>query len=343
MKDSLNSLFRARFQGHEAPVDPGTWQAIQGQLVASAPAAATEPAPGTLQGKFEGHEVHVDPAVWQNISAQLGHGVGAGTSGGGFFGGLGWAAAGVAGLLIVGGLIYSLSPNEPPALVLRAPVATTIESNNAPASVTALPTTPTAGGTAASLNVEPKRDINSAATTTRTNGARTNASPAAEQAVTVHPPSAVQAEPEVPTPGAELVNEIIAEMTAKVEEEVRSSAPPPPPSGMNGAQEQAAETVTTSEQVTAPLPQLFLPNTFTPNGDGTNDTYEVRIDGFKHLMVRVYSLKNNQLVFSGNGSESWTGANCEDGMYMVAVEAETPDGRMVTEGKVVWLNRNSMN
>jgi hypothetical protein len=61
------------------------------------------------------------------------------------------------------------------------------------------------------------------------------------------------------------------------------------------------------------------------------------------VLVKVFAMKNNQLVFSTHSGEAWTGANCEDGMYLVAVEALTPDGRSVTEGKVVWLNRTPMN
>jgi hypothetical protein len=97
------------------------------------------------------------------------------------------------------------------------------------------------------------------------------------------------------------------------------------------------------EQQRAEQPKLFMPNVFTPNNDGINDTYQVVGDGFAKVLVKVFAMKNNQLVFSTHSGEAWTGANCEDGMYLVAVEALTPDGRSVTEGKVVWLNRTPMN
>lgn len=86
-----------------------------------------------------------------------------------------------------------------------------------------------------------------------------------------------------------------------------------------------------------------MPNTFTPNGDGVNDTYTVDGDGYASIMLRVYSMKTNSLVFTTNSGQPWTGEGCEDGMYMVAMEAHTPDGRSTTEGKVVWLTRNRMN
>ena len=37
MKDSLKDLFRERFQGHEAPVDPATWQVIEARMLTSPP------------------------------------------------------------------------------------------------------------------------------------------------------------------------------------------------------------------------------------------------------------------------------------------------------------------
>jgi len=103
------------------------------------------------------------------------------------------------------------------------------------------------------------------------------------------------------------------------------------------------EDVVAADRILAPLPKLFMPNTFTPNGDAINDTYTLAREGFRSMMVRVYSMKNDQLVFSTNNGEAWTGDRCEDGMYMVAVEAVTDDGRTMTEGKVVWLTRVRLN
>lgn len=350
MKDRLSRLFQERFQGHEAPVDPGTWQAIQSQLTTPTTSAHSEPTPGKLRSKFDGHEVHVDAAVWQNISTQLGHSVVAGSAGGASFGGLGWAAAGVAGLLAVGGLIYVLNTSDAAKPVL-AEVAPTSIAAEAPAAVVSPATIATLEASSpvdhaksaagnATTHIEPARsaNVNSATNTPASTGAAPNEP-------TVAPP----AESVLPTDqrtGVDVVNEIIAQMTTQVQQDVRSNPAGTPPAATAGQPgSTAAEGNATNEVVVEQLalPELFLPNTFTPNGDGVNDLYKVSTTGFTHLMVRVYSLKNNQLVFSADGSEPWTGANCEEGMYMVAVEAVTPDGRMVTEGKVVWLNRTSMN
>lgn len=350
MKDSLSRLFQERFQGHETPVEPGTWQAIQSQLTAPAASAQPEPTPGKLQSKFAGHEVHVDAAVWQNISTQLGHTVATGSAGGASFGSLGWAAAGVAGLLAVGGLIYVLNTGDTAKpLVAEVPAtSTTVETpavtvpsatTTAPAGSITLDHSPSIADNAATHS-EPARaaSVNSAANTPASAGAALNEP-------TVVPP----AEPTPPADersGVDVVNAIIAQMTTQVQQDVRSHPASNPPAATGGqAGSTPPEGNAPNEVVVEPtaLPELFLPNTFTPNGDGVNDLYKVSTTGFTHLMVRVYSLKNNQLVFSADGNDPWTGANCEEGMYMVAVEAVTPDGRMVTEGKVVWLNRTSMN
>jgi hypothetical protein len=91
------------------------------------------------------------------------------------------------------------------------------------------------------------------------------------------------------------------------------------------------------------LPELYIQNIFTPTGDGVNDTYSAVInpEAFDRVMLRIYDVRNSRLVFSTNNNEPWTGDGYPDGYYMVAVEALTPDGRLVTQGKAIWLNRES--
>lgn len=346
MKDNLGNLFRERFHGHEVPVAPGTWQAIQNQMTA-APPAPQEPAPGQLHEKFAGHEVHVDPAVWQSISTQIGHGVAAGTTGVGFMGGLGWAAAGVAGLLVAAGLIYVLNSDGSAARITPAPVEVSakqprsepttevahIAPTMAPGPEEVRPMPPNAS------RVQAGKAVGNSNETAAANGRTTIAQE--QPADDIGTQNAA-----VPDqlPGEDVVRGIIQQMTSEVEQEVRSDngvataetvavKPPVPEVLMPGVQ--LAEPT--------PLPKLFLPNVFTPNGDNVNDVYQVTSEGSLDIKMRVFSVKSNQLVFSTNTNEPWTGANCEDGYYMVAVEATAPDGRMVTGTKVVWLNRNSTN
>src|SRR5690606_2551887 len=77
----------------------GVWNAIQAQ-VATPPA---DPIEDLFRDRFQGHEAPVDPSLWNAINAQIGQGAMAGSAatGGSIFG---WAAAGVGALVIAGGL-----------------------------------------------------------------------------------------------------------------------------------------------------------------------------------------------------------------------------------------------
>lgn len=146
----------------------------------------------------------------------------------------------------------------------------------------------------------------------------------------------------VTTDGAALVDRIITQITDQVEDDVRAGVDTNSATFVPQQQPLVVESPVASDDL-PPVPKPFMPNTFTPNNDGINDVYVVPMDGFTSMLLRVYSMKSNQLVFSTNSGEPWTGSNCEDGWYMVAVEAMTIDGRLVSEGKAVWLNRTGMN
>lgn len=346
MKDELTGLFREHFAGHEAPVDPGLWDAIQGQLGAGAPIAGEEGLKDLFQERFSGHEVLVEPGVWTGISSQLGHGVAATSTGGALTGTLGWAAAGV-GILAIAGAAYFFSASskgslpeaivrvEQPAAVAQAElIAPPISSKPDEKEVVA---------------AEPKASTPLASPQPKVDSATSNIPSAAirgPQPVTQPVPLPSAPEPTLTTPqGAVIVENIISELTTRVTEEVLAEAAQRTTLGSTAtpAALEVDEPVSKTEQEAA-LPVLVLQNTFTPNGDGINDTYSVITDpeAFDRIMLRVYDVRNNRLVFSTNTNEPWTGDGCLDGYYLVAVEAVTPEGRLVTQGKVVWLNRNAV-
>ena len=349
MKDSLRDLLQERFQGHEAPVDPATWQVIEARLLTSAP--ATDHVNELFRERFQQHEVNVDPSVWQGISSQLGQGaVATGSS----FGSLGWIAAGVAGVVAIGGLIAVLNqePKAEVASVREAAAATVIneaQKTNPTLQPVAPAVVPEQVATEKPLESAATRPVKRNTATTVDNAPASSASSVAGPAQPTVIATPVEAAPGV---GAEVVNEIISDISHRVEEQVRATYREP--SGATSPSETRGERSTSSTQTAvvnepelenevAPAPKPFMPNTFTPNNDGINDLYIVPMEGYSSLLLRVYSMKSNQLVFSTNSGEPWNGANCEDGMYLVAVEAMTTDGRLVSEGKVVWLNRSGMN
>ncbi|MCB9164198.1 MAG: gliding motility-associated C-terminal domain-containing protein [Flavobacteriales bacterium] len=346
MKDSVNTLFQQRFRSHEAPVEPGVWTGIEQQL------AATPAADGVnelFKDRFNGHEMNVDPAVWSGISSQIGHPVAAGTSAGI------WAfvTAGVAAAVITAVAVFSGATEEPISLTTEqgttAQPAPVTEGAAEPGPVVLAPiakevvTGPKKAVTTASREPKgPSREIQE----------RSTPPPIELQTGTPdldrHP--TVPAGDRTPEPGTTVVSAIITDLEAQVKQQPITASPEPGLTGSTAAEAASTPANTggdtelgTVDGEAVPMPKLFMPNTFTPNGDGINDTYSVDGEGYATILLRVYAMKSNALVFTTNSAEPWTGDGCEDGMYMVAVEARTPDGRTATEGKVVWLNRNRIN
>jgi hypothetical protein len=339
MKDSLNDLLRERFQGHEAPVDPALWQVIEARLIAAGP--ATDPVNELFRERFQGHEADVDAAVWDGISQQLGQPAGSASGGVGQWG---WWAAGIGAVAITTAALLLGGPvaQEPTAQAEAAPgVEVSQEQQNPTEPLQPSAVEPTASGyearlmgegTRPAVGAQARRDMKQAI-------AVDAAQVAEEQAITD-----TEEEPAV-------VEGIIERITVQAMKEARQDAAPaaavPAP---NAQQTEEPHPAAPSAALPTPAPAedvLFLPNAFTPNGDGVNDSYQIvprSGTAFSSALVRVYSMKTNQLVFSSSSiAEAWTGAGCEDGMYLVAVEAITLDGRVVSEGRVVWLNRSSMN
>jgi len=341
MSDELSELFRERFSGHESPVDPSVWQAIQSGLGASAPAVGDDAVEKLFRERFQGHEVPVDPGVWAQVSGQLGQGVAASATTGTALAPLGWAAAGL-GVLAIAGAVHlyngpsdKAEPSSPGSLTVEQPMP-----EPEPEAI-ALPILQTPAG--APVEEVPERvDTEDRARP----AAPARPRPAAEeQRSPTMPPDLSMTDEARRAPetadavdGAVLVERIIERVTEEARMVAPRTAPEPLAEPEDDLPEEASEVLPAAE-----LPKLFLPNTFTPNGDGINDTYEVLNPGaFERILTRVYAVRSNQLVFSTDQNIPWTGENCPDGYYLVAVEAVTPDGRLVAEGKVVWLNRNTM-
>lgn len=63
--------------------------------------------------------------------------------------------------------------------------------------------------------------------------------------------------------------------------------------------------------VQKPVASVYLPNAFSPNGDGVNDVYEVNAPGCQVLSVNVYD-RWGKLV---SKEYPWTGTNADAGVY----------------------------
>lgn len=340
MRDSVNRLFHQRFTGHEMPVDPGVWTGIEEKMASmTAPDGVNE----LFKARFDGHEVAVDPAVWNSIGSRLGH---APPTPSGFS--WGWAAAGIGVVAIGAALVLGTGGNEPLSEAPRTPRAlpqARMDDRPAPAvgpeAMHTSPQEPPPAGLGALPVAIPRHHQDRR----QHDAAITNSEPGSTPVPEGSAPVAAATKPGqvASTPGEELVESIILELTSEVVNDVRTDPASVKPD-VEGTDPPAGEEIPAVSVVAEEaMPKLFMPNTFTPNGDLINDTYSIGSEGFVSLMIRVYSLKTNALVFSTNTGEAWTGSNCEDGMYMVAAEARTANGRTVSDGKVVWLNRNPAN
>lgn len=86
---------------------------------------------------------------------------------------------------------------------------------------------------------------------------------------------------------------------------------------------------------------FFIPNTVTPNGDGYNDVYEVKVVGEESFEIVIFSSDNQILYRSKNKYQSWNcklpnGEEAPAGTYYVVVYLKFKDMEM--DKKVSKLN-----
>lgn len=339
-KDELIDMLRDRLGDLEAPVDPALWQGIQGRMAEAAVASGTDPVTELFRNGLQGAEAPVDPGVWAGISSQLGHGVAAGGSL------TTWIGGGLAAAVVAGGLWLGLSgSDEAPAQVVEVQptvVAPMVEQPLVEEPAISIPS--------AEAVVEVKKDQHPVETSQHNGPLALEPEVKKEiSAEVVARPvnnSPKEAEPEVPGPYIDKVKEIIE----KAEERIAADPQPAEPGDAQVPPSENLETEPNDMNEDAAMPntqleavQLFIPNIFTPNGDGTNDEFVVSATGLTNITVSIYSAINDRLVFQANNLTPWdgrdaSGALCAEGYYFYAIEAIGPDGEPMNKGQVVQLN-----
>ncbi|MCB0769420.1 MAG: hypothetical protein KDC00_03345, partial [Flavobacteriales bacterium] len=268
MRDEMSKLFSDRFRGHESPVDPSVWEGVQQRMAASAPGAEDGVAK-LFRERFQGHETAVDPAVWQSVSSQLGH-VSATAGGSGL---LGWAAAGTA--VVVAGIAGFLFLKDAPSDVRLADEAVSTAQlrplQETEGAIAGPEQKPQAVNTVVSTDKEPLQS----------DAAPIVAPRPAERVIRQAGPEPMAPLPTDPVddlrPALDPVHTrakddparvetIIQALTAEVENEVKTQ-PEPARSEVSLVDDRLEMTdqPSTTEDRT-PAPELFMPNTFTPNG-----------------------------------------------------------------------------
>ena len=340
--DLVSDLLRERFSGHEADVDPGVWEAIEQQV------AQPDPVNSLLRERFSGHEMPVPSAAWTAIEGQLGHGAAA--AGGSSL--LGWVAGGAAALLVAGGLYLAaenpstteagravvaqqapVTPTDAPATTTQDAPAGTPTGSTTPAEAVAhraYTSTPQAAHTRPEVSTRPddtrtpdphtageaERSLLATGTeTARTEDPLDDPSTSVEEPVPTHAPEPA---------GQQVVQEVLRELTRGEERPARPESP--------AQEEPAAEPEPSAPDEAVAEPMLFIPNVFTPNGDGENEQWVPQGSHYQRVAVRIFSGATGALVFTSNDLRAWDGNDlqghpCPSGTYLYAIEVEDLAGK----------------
>ena len=112
--------------------------------------------------------------------------------------------------------------------------------------------------------------------------------------------------------------------------------------GLNGA---CNDTATAIIDVKVPG-SIFVPNVFTPDGDGANDVFTVTAEGYKEIRLVIYDRWGLKLwEMSAAGRISWDGATasgvyCTDGTYYYILYGEDLAGKKIEQPGFLTLLRH---
>ncbi|REJ80839.1 MAG: gliding motility-associated C-terminal domain-containing protein [Bacteroidetes bacterium] len=92
-------------------------------------------------------------------------------------------------------------------------------------------------------------------------------------------------------------------------------------------------------EVTPPT-SIYIPNAFTPNGDGLNDTFGVKGEGIKNFRLFIYNRWGEKIFETSNPNEHWDGyyggRPAEQGTYVYQVFA-SGIGKKARNGSVTLV------
>lgn len=89
---------------------------------------------------------------------------------------------------------------------------------------------------------------------------------------------------------------------------------------------------------------LYIPNAFTPNGDGTNDFFEVKGEGIMSLSLIIYDRWGKEIARLNHPDEVWdgrtfSGTAAPEGVYAYAVTAFFNSGTKFNRGGTITIIR----
>ncbi|MEO0898259.1 MAG: PKD domain-containing protein [Bacteroidota bacterium] len=85
-------------------------------------------------------------------------------------------------------------------------------------------------------------------------------------------------------------------------------------------------------------PNLVVPNVFTPNGDGSNDAYQVIYDGKETFQYDIFDRWGRSIFTSNSSANTWDGMNnnggeAPEGVYFIVVKV----GERIIKGNITLL------
>ena len=86
-----------------------------------------------------------------------------------------------------------------------------------------------------------------------------------------------------------------------------------------------------------PEESIFVPNVFTPNGDGFNDAFQIESNAGP-INFRITN-RHGKLIYTGNSSSGWTGDGVSSGIYYWYIDHNTCEGTPRTLKGTVHLMR----
>lgn len=102
-------------------------------------------------------------------------------------------------------------------------------------------------------------------------------------------------------------------------------------------------TSVSNETTVVPTISLYVPNTFTPNGDGLNDTFGAYGEAIKGYTMEIYDRWGAKIWSTDNANQKWNGQYkgqlAPQGSYAYKIVALGPDGKTTTKKGSVNLIR----
>lgn len=86
---------------------------------------------------------------------------------------------------------------------------------------------------------------------------------------------------------------------------------------------------------------LFIPNTFTPNGDGVNDQFVIQgLDDFEHVHINIYNRWGSSVYRHVKYDNSWDGTGLNSGTYYYVIETKKGANSSIYKGWVLLIKEN---